>query len=96
MLWMARSIISPRGISTLIQVEEEVLRATVDADPHNDFDCGWVNFVRCWDQDLDSDWTVEAREHIDQEDGDEGWMRIAGHMVGPGFYEAIGASIECW
>lgn len=39
---------------------------------------------------------MEAREHIDQEDGDEGWMRIAGHMVGPGFYEAIGASIECW
>lgn len=57
-----------------IQVDEEVLQATVDADPYNDFDCGWVNLVRCWDQDLDSNWREEAREHVDQEDGDEGWM----------------------
>ncbi|OBT67925.1 hypothetical protein VE03_02580 [Pseudogymnoascus sp. 23342-1-I1] len=79
-----------------IQVDEEVLRATVDADPCNDSDCGWVNLVRCWDQDLDSYWREEAREHVDQEDGDEGWMRIAGDMVGPDFYEAIGASSEYW
>ena len=79
-----------------IQVDEEVLRATVDADPYNDFDCGWVNFVRCWDQDLDPDWREKAREHIDEEDGDDGWMRIAGDMVGPDFYDGIGASSEYW
>lgn len=79
-----------------VQVDEEVLRATVDADPDNDSDCGWVNFVRCWDQDLDPDWREENREYIDEEDGDEGWMRIAGDMVGPDFYDGIGASSEYW
>lgn len=79
-----------------IQVDEEVLRATVDADPYNDFDCGWVNFVRCWDQDLDPEWREENREHIDEEDGDEGWMRIVGDMVGPDFYDGIGPGSELW
>lgn len=79
-----------------IQVDEEVLRATVDANPYNDHHGGWVNFVRCWHLDLDSDWREETKEHVDQEDGDEGWMRIAGDMVGPEFYEQIGASSDNW
>ncbi|KFY13030.1 hypothetical protein V491_06550 [Pseudogymnoascus sp. VKM F-3775] len=79
-----------------IQVDEEVLRTTVDVDPYDNLDWGWVNLVRCWDQDLDLDWREEGREHVDEEDGDEGWMQIAAHMVGADFYEAIGASPEYW
>ncbi|KFZ10641.1 hypothetical protein V502_08022 [Pseudogymnoascus sp. VKM F-4520 (FW-2644)] len=79
-----------------IQVDEEVLRTTVDVDLYDELDWGWVNLVRCWDQDLDLDWREEAREHVDEENGDEGWMQIAAHMVGPDFYDAIGVRSEYW
>jgi hypothetical protein len=79
-----------------VYVDEAVLRATIDADLNNYAVCGLVNFVRCWDIDLDPEWREEARNHTDQEDGDEGWMRIVGDMVGPCFYEVIGGNTENW
>ncbi|KFX98787.1 hypothetical protein O988_04211 [Pseudogymnoascus sp. VKM F-3808] len=79
-----------------VYVDEAVLRATIDADLNNYAVCGLVNFVRCWDIDLDPEWREEAREYTDQEDGDEGWMQIVGDMVGPCFYEVIGGNTENW
>jgi hypothetical protein len=79
-----------------IYVDEEALRATVDTDPNIYMDSGWVNFVRCWYIDLDPKWREDAREHIDREDGDDGWMQISGDMVGPGFYGTLGSNWDYW
>lgn len=79
-----------------VYVDEAVLRATTDADLNNYAVCGLVNFVRCWDIDLDPEWREDARKHTDQEDGDEGWMRIVGDMVGPCFYQVVGGNTENW
>lgn len=61
----------------------------VDVDPYDDLDWGWVNLVRCSDGDLDLERREIDRELVEVEDGNEGWMRIAPHMVGPDFYDAI-------
>ena len=75
-----------------IQVDEEVLQTTtVDVDPYDSLDWGWVNLVCCSDEDFDLERMEMDREHVEVEDGDEGWMQIAAHMVGPCFYDAIGA-----
>ncbi|KFY18428.1 hypothetical protein V493_08623 [Pseudogymnoascus sp. VKM F-4281 (FW-2241)] len=79
-----------------IQVDEEALRSVVDADPSDSLDEGWVNLIRCRDGDLDLDWRQREKENVDEEDGDEGWMMIAAHMVGPDFYDAIGRMPQDW
>ncbi|OBT60691.1 hypothetical protein VE03_09987 [Pseudogymnoascus sp. 23342-1-I1] len=79
-----------------IQVDEEALRSVVDADPSDILDEGWVNLVRCCDEDLDLDRRERDREHVDEADGGEGWMMIAAHMVGPDFYDVMGQAPETW
>ena len=46
--------------------------------------------MRWSDEDLDLERREMDRELVEVEDGDEGWMQIAAHMVGPDFYDAIG------
>lgn len=64
----------------------------MDVDPYDNLDWGWVNIVRCWDHDFDLEGRERGREYVEVEDGDEGWMQIAAHMVGPDFYEVIGST----
>ncbi|KFZ22761.1 hypothetical protein V502_02763 [Pseudogymnoascus sp. VKM F-4520 (FW-2644)] len=88
--------------SFFIEVDEEALRSVADADLDNPFDEGWVNIVRCGEWDLGPEAREEERkrENIPVEDvegdGDEGWMRISSHMVGPDFYDAIGYLPQDW
>ncbi|OBT66702.1 hypothetical protein VE03_03881 [Pseudogymnoascus sp. 23342-1-I1] len=80
-----------------IQVDEEALRSVVDGDPAARFGEGWVNIVRCEEvQDLDMEWRESIREDVEALDGDEGWMRIAEHLVGPDFYDALGSLPQNW
>ncbi|KFX88445.1 hypothetical protein O988_09020 [Pseudogymnoascus sp. VKM F-3808] len=79
-----------------IQVDESALRSVVDADPDDILDEGWVNLVRCSDEDLDLEMRERERGNVDEEDGDEGWMMIAAHMVGADFYDVMGGGPDAF
>ena len=88
--------------SFFIEVDEEALRAVADADLDDPLDEGWVNIVRCGEMDLGPEARERERERENipvedvEGDGDEGWMTIASHMVGPDFYDAIGDLPQNW
>lgn len=79
-----------------IQVDEEALRSVVDGDANHCLGEGQVNIVRCGEFDLGPEAREGDREHVEVEDGDEGWMVIAAHMVGPDFYDSIGQLPQDW
>lgn len=85
-----------------IEVDEEALRSVADADLDDPLDEGWVNIVRCGACDLGPEARERERERENipvedvEGDGDEGWMTIASHMVGPDFYNAIGHLPQDW
>ncbi|KAK0623894.1 hypothetical protein B0T14DRAFT_517197 [Immersiella caudata] len=72
-----------------VHVDEEVLDSggTPGEEPH------FVKLVRCEErQDLVYDFVSreELRKYSEEEDGDEGWMRVAVDMLGAEFYDSLG------
>ena len=78
-----------------IQVDEEVLKTVVEANPSDPSDVGWVNLVRA-DEEQDFGYHGEDAGESAKSEEDEGWMMIAADMVGPDFYDAIGTLPENW
>lgn len=102
---VARHQLRPCRHINFVQVDEASLRSVVDTAPADDWDCGWVNLVRCaegQDYNLDVKYKAELETYQKQlaQAGEEyiteDWVMLAAGDLSIGFYAALGSAPENW